>query len=76
MVVHLLVLVHVMVVNLLVIVHVKLDVLVNVMLHVELDVKVVNLLVMLDAKVMMGGSCFKGYNPCGSCASCTGYGYS
>ena len=53
---------------------VQLLVLVHVILHVKLDVKVVHLLVMLDAKVM-GGSCFKGYNPCGSCASCTGYSY-
>ena len=41
-----------------------------VLVHVE----AVNLLVILDVKVM-GGSCFKGYNPCGSCASCTGYSY-
>ena len=75
MVVQLLMLVHVEVVNLLVIVDVKLLVLVHVILHVKLDVKVVHLLVILDVKVMMGGSCFKGYNPCGSCASCTGYSY-
>ena len=74
MVVQLLVLVHVEVVNLLVIVDVKLLVLVHVILHVKLDVKVVHLLVIVDVKVM-GGSCFKGYNPCGSCASCTRYSY-
>ena len=74
MVVQLLVLVHVMVVKLLVMVDVKLLVLVHVILHVKLDVKVVHLLVILHVKVM-GGSCFKGYNPCGSFASCTGYSY-